>query len=774
MAQRASFEPLQLAVAADFWGALARRKLVELRLSEAPVPLCGYYEPGVRGRPALVHLTCASLDAEAAAAPDASVARVRVPGSITLYNTRAAYEAADRGALAAAARAAVEAGGAARLWVLAHADLKRHVFRYHALHAAVFDASVWFSVAALGAPRPPSDAQPHLDGTPFAKCGARVLFVDPSGGAFPVFGWPLRNLLYVRLVRDRLPFLDVDVLRSDALFGVRIAAVRAPDAAPGVHVTGWERDAAGRACERVVDLSVLMDGAQLAAEANALNLRLMRWRLAPDVDLGVFARQRVLLVGAGTLGCNVARLLLGWGVRAVTFVDCGRVSYSNPVRQSLFVHADCAGGGRPKALAAAAALRAIDPGCAAAGEDLAVPMPGHRVGAGCAAAVRRLWDAVAAHDAVFCLTDSREARWLPAVLGGVCGKAVLTIAMGFDTYVAMRHGPSVLYASGGGSITGATTSGRDSACLGDRDRGPDQADTSADAIRGVADRMASVSLGAESACLSGRDRGPDQADAIRHSSSDSTCDDTEQTDLVCAQKTKANTTKSSDRVRRGSGAMRLGCYFCSDAGAPADTTSGRPLDQQCTVSRPGVSMMAAAAGVELYAAMLQHPAGPGAPAFLAMPTVYDSLDVADSESPCDSGAAQSGVDSGEMSGGGKNSSPPTWDGSSHETGSAHTDQTTARTRGSRLSGALGIVPHQIRGFVSHQQQVHLLGAAYEHCTACSRRVLAAVRDGGPDAVVRMLERPAELAAPGALSAEAHAADAHASSGVRQEDDFVLV
>lgn len=41
--------------------------------------------------------------------------------------------------------------------------------------------------------------------------------------------------------------------------------------------------------------------------------------------------RRCLLLGAGTLGCSVARTLLGWGVRRVTFVDNSRVAYSNPV-----------------------------------------------------------------------------------------------------------------------------------------------------------------------------------------------------------------------------------------------------------------------------------------------------------------------------------------------------------------------------------------------------------------------------------------------------------
>ena len=44
----------------------------------------------------------------------------------------------------------------------------------------------------------------------------------------------------------------------------------------------------------------------------------------------------------------MARALLGWGVRNITFVDNGKVSYSNPVRQSLFEVSDCVDGGQYK------------------------------------------------------------------------------------------------------------------------------------------------------------------------------------------------------------------------------------------------------------------------------------------------------------------------------------------------------------------------------------------------------------------------------------------
>ena len=112
-------------------------------------------------------------------------------------------------------------------------------------------------------------------------------------------------------------------------------------------------------------MSGTMNTEKLAESAVSLNLKLMKWRIAPNIDLEIIKNKKCLLLGSGTLGCNVARTLLAWGVNTITFVDNSKVSFSNPVRQSLFVFEDSIAGPSKdnyKANRAAENLKKIYPG----------------------------------------------------------------------------------------------------------------------------------------------------------------------------------------------------------------------------------------------------------------------------------------------------------------------------------------------------------------------------------------------------------------------------
>uniref|UniRef100_A0A7S1TYZ5 THIF-type NAD/FAD binding fold domain-containing protein n=2 Tax=Phaeomonas parva TaxID=124430 RepID=A0A7S1TYZ5_9STRA len=204
---------------------------------------------------------------------------------------------------------------------------------------------------------------------------------------------------------------------------------------------------------RMANLSNLMDPARLANSSADLNLRLMRWRQYPDLDVDALRQTKVLLLGAGTLGCSIGRLLVGWGFRNIKLLDSGKVSYSNPTRQSLYVSAD-AERGDYKSVAAAAALNKILPGMNVTGEVFKIPMPGH-VNAADAPAARAEAAALDAHiqasDVVFLLTDSRESRWLPTVIAAREDKPLINVALGMDGFLVMRHGgrPAAPPAAGG-------------------------------------------------------------------------------------------------------------------------------------------------------------------------------------------------------------------------------------------------------------------------------------------------------------------------------------
>eukprot|EP00940_MAST-03C_sp_MAST-3C-sp2_P000715 g715.t1 len=416
--------------------------------------------------------------------------------------------------------------------------------------------------------------------------------IDPSANTSHP-GWIVRNLLLLLSSRWKMScatilcFRDLPALpHSSSASRSIVLRVNIPNPiddaktlATSLRYVGWERNAKGRFGPRKIELRSQMAPEELAGTAVDLNLKLMRWRMAPELRPETLAKTRCLLIGAGTLGCHTSRLLLGWGVRHITFVDNGRVSYSNPVRQPLFNFTDCVDGGKPKAETAAAALKQIFPGVRSAGVSLTIPMPGHPIPKNaveaCEGAVAKLKRLIHEHDVVFLLTDTRESRWLPTLLGVQSEKLVMSVALGFDTFVVMRHGH-----------------------------------------------------------------------------------------------------------RRQDPKDRLGCYFCNDVVAPTDSTRNRALDQQCTVTRPGLAAVASANAVELMVNLLHHPLGACARA--------------DGETPLSEACA----------------SP------------------------------FGILPHQVRGFVSHFHQILPIAKYFPRCTACSNVVIDAYERDGFDFLLKVFNDPA--------------------------------
>ncbi|KAK0660398.1 Ubiquitin-like modifier-activating enzyme atg7 [Lasiodiplodia hormozganensis] len=438
-----------------------------------------------------------------------------------------------------------------------------------------------------------------------------VCFADPSTYENNP-GWMLRNLLV--LIRQRWKLNDVQILCYRDTHRTRdtsksiIINLKSPQPAGIVvdtsletstdsissrpkspkmpKVTGWERNEAGKLTSRLVDLSAYMDPTRLADQAVDLNLKLIKWRIAPGIDLDVVKNTKCLLLGAGTLGSYVSRNLMGWGVRKITFVDNATVSFSNPVRQPLFDFKDCLEGGAKKAWRAAEVLQEIYPGVDSVGHVMSVPMAGHPIldEKKTKEEFETLKKLIDEHDAIFLLLDTRESRWLPTLMGKAAGKIVMNAALGFDTFVVMRHG---------------------------------------------------LKPG-------------------------------------------------------GPGEEEMGCYFCNDVVAPADSLKDATLDQQCTVTRPGIAPIASAMLVELLVSILQHPLRAHAPA----PT---------NPSPDNDPKAAS-----------SSSAKPAFD------------------------HPLGLVPHQIRGFLSSFSNLAIRGQPYDCCSACSDRIVERYRNEGWDFVKRAL------------------------------------
>ncbi|XP_070044327.1 ubiquitin-like modifier-activating enzyme atg7 [Nicotiana tomentosiformis] len=666
------FAPFQSSVDEGFWHKLSSLKLNKLRLDDSPIPITGFYAPCSHSQVSN-HLTllAESLPDESGEESSSRLAsqgnrnRCPVRGILLNTNTLESFYALDKQSLLKteakkiwddiySGKVEEDSSVLLRFLVISFADLKKWSFHYwFAFPALVLDppatlvnlkpASQCFTSEEAESLSTACNEWRSLSSTsdvPFflVSIGSdsivtlrhlreweacqdnvqKVLFgfYDPCHlPSNP--GWPLRNYLayiYSRWGLGKIHFFCYRENRGFADLGLSLVGEAEISLSPGwrnhqntPNAVGWELNR-GKNVSRCISLAKTMDPTRLAVSAADLNLKLMRWRTLPSLNLDMLAATKCLLLGAGTLGCQVARMLMAWGVRKITLLDSGKVSMSNPLRQSLYVLDDCLNGGKFKATAAVESLKRIFPAVKAEGVVMAIPMPGHPVPSqeenNILQDCRHLSDLINSHDAIFLLTDTRESRWLPSLLCASANKITINAALGFDSFLVMRHG------------AGPTGAIRNS-----------QAETSN-----------SVSASMENLSISSQN-----------------------------------------------GSQRLGCYFCNDVVAPIDSTANRTLDQQCTVTRPGLAPIASALAVELLVGVLHHPFGIYARAELA-----NSNDNSNTEQP------------------------------------------------------LGILPHQIRGSLSQFSQMTLVGHASTCCTACCSTVVSEYQTRGMDFILQAINHPTYL------------------------------
>lgn len=251
------------------------------------------------------------------------------------------------------------------------------------------------------------------------------------------FDWSLRNFLaFLSITNDvtsnEKTFCNImfKIKGNDKLFRFDIPKYSFED----FKIIGWEKP-------KTCDLSSLLDISKIVSQANNLNLKLMKWKMWEELDTNKISNTRCLLLGAGTLGCSIARLLLGWGFTNLTFVDNGVVSYSNPNRQSLYDVDDCANR-KFKAITIVEKLLKINPSLTnCSGHVCNIPCPDHIIldEKQSSEDFNMLEKLVADNNVIFTLTDDRESRWLPVVLTvSHPNKILINVALGFDTYLVSR------------------------------------------------------------------------------------------------------------------------------------------------------------------------------------------------------------------------------------------------------------------------------------------------------------------------------------------------
>ncbi|MBP6513868.1 MAG: ThiF family adenylyltransferase [Steroidobacteraceae bacterium] len=232
-----------------------------------------------------------------------------------------------------------------------------------------------------------------LSETAIDVAARQAALADPGAGGYVAFeGWVRDHNEGRRVTRleyeafDELATREGERIVAEAIarFGLRAAtcvhrkgSLAIGDMAVWVGVSAAHRGEAFAACRYIIDevkhrvpvwkKEHYADGdsgwvnCEHCASAPHSHSDYSRQMALPGVGSAGQARltaARVLVVGAGGLGCPVLAYLAGAGVGTIGIVDDDRVEAGNLHRQPLFGHADI---GQPKAEVAAARLRAQNP-----------------------------------------------------------------------------------------------------------------------------------------------------------------------------------------------------------------------------------------------------------------------------------------------------------------------------------------------------------------------------------------------------------------------------
>ena len=261
---------LTVVISPAFWKGIAAWKLDTVKtVPKATRDIYAYYSLGREGIASRLRIDETSFQLSE---------NYHIKGKIELYDTiesfqdinvNARYEEACTELLASLNALSDDTISNERLFpftMLAHCDLKRHVYRYHFLLPTLYPSDG--SIRMI-----PSE---HIQVRETLKViDDNIYMADPSP---PMkLSWLARNTISVLFLQGKSEI---------RLFSCRqhSTTLIAFTPTPSSQLQSLPYEASR--LSKTVDLSAMLDPIQLSREASELNLRLMKWRIVPELDLG--------------------------------------------------------------------------------------------------------------------------------------------------------------------------------------------------------------------------------------------------------------------------------------------------------------------------------------------------------------------------------------------------------------------------------------------------------------------------------------------------------